>query len=224
MSIRWTEFPANARRVASFGVAPARGVAIERDFVGKLPIAGPDIAGSGNGAVLDVERVDIDAQPFRRQPKKDLANLGAGVTQRAAGLLDGEAARGDALVGAGRGRSANHLHARQDRYRVRRRRSAPAPSRCLARSRPCPARPSPVLCSRISATTTVSGSPRGLPAIWAGRERALAGSSRRHFFRRAQAPPAPCGYASRSGRGCGRALPSPPGSSATDFASTAPPR
>src|SRR6478752_7056632 len=35
------------------------GVAIERDFPGKFPIAGSDIAGPGNRAVLDVERVDI---------------------------------------------------------------------------------------------------------------------------------------------------------------------
>src|SRR5512147_502892 len=34
--------------------------------------------------------------------------------------------------------------------------------------------------------------------------------------------PAPCDYANRSGTGYGRAPPSPPGLSATDFASTAP--
>ena len=134
-----------------------RGVAIERDFLGKFPIAGSDIAGSGNGAVLDVERVDINAQPFRRLLKKDLANLGAGMTQRAARLLDREAARRDALVGAARQSTPEPSARATGRYRVRRRRSAPAPSRCLARSPPFPARPSPVPCPRISATTTISG-------------------------------------------------------------------
>ena len=69
-----------------------RCVAIERDFFRKFPIAGRDIARSRNGAVLDIERVDPHAQPFRRQLKKDLAHLGAGMAQRASGLLHGEAA------------------------------------------------------------------------------------------------------------------------------------
>ena len=68
------------------------GVAIERNFLGKLPITGPDIARSRNGTVLDVERIDVDAQPFRRLLKKDPANFRAGMAQRAARLLDGEAA------------------------------------------------------------------------------------------------------------------------------------
>ena len=138
-----------------------RRVAIERDFVGQFPIAGPDIAGPRNRAVLDAERIDPDTQPFRSQLKKDLANFGAGMSQRAAGLLDREAARGDAFVGA-RWRSRRGPSARGTyRHRVRRRRSAPARSRCPGRSRPCRAKPSPVRCSRISAMTTVSGSPRG---------------------------------------------------------------
>jgi hypothetical protein len=90
-----------------------RGVAIERDFLGELPIAGSDVAGSQNGAVLDVERVDINAQPFRRVLKKDKANLGAGMTKRTARLLNGEAARRDALVGAQGRRRPDHLHPRQ---------------------------------------------------------------------------------------------------------------
>ena len=90
-----------------------RSVAIERNVVGQFPIAGPDIAGSRNGAVLDAERIDINTQPFRSQLQKDLANLRAGVAQRAAGLLDRETARGNALVGARGGRSADHLHAGQ---------------------------------------------------------------------------------------------------------------
>src|SRR4029453_18012953 len=77
----------------------------------------------------------------------------------------------------------------QDRYRVRQRRSVPAPSRCLARSPPCPVRRLLVLCLRTSATTTISGWPRGLTAIWAERERAFVGSFRRHVSRRAHPPP-----------------------------------
>src|SRR5206468_12845961 len=78
-----------------------------------LPITGPDIARSRNGTVLDVERIDVDAQPFRRLLKKDPANFRTDMAQRAARLLDGEAARRDALVGANGGRCADHLHPRQ---------------------------------------------------------------------------------------------------------------
>src|SRR4029450_1440234 len=40
----------------------------------------------------------------------------------------------------------------------------------------------------------------------------------RPFLPPRAAPPAPCDYVIRSGRGCDRALPSPPGLSAMDFA------
>ena len=74
------------------------GVAIERDFAGQLPITCRDIARPRNGAVLDFKHIDLHAQPFRGQFKKDLANLGTGMSQRTAGLLDRETAGSDALV------------------------------------------------------------------------------------------------------------------------------
>ena len=63
------------------------GVPIERHFFRKLPITGPDIPRSGNDAVLDLERIDADTQPIRRQFQEYPADFGAGVPQRAAGLL-----------------------------------------------------------------------------------------------------------------------------------------
>jgi hypothetical protein len=85
----------------SFRHSARRRVALQRDFIGQFPVAGPDIAGSGDGAVLDGERVDRDAEPIRRQPKKDLPNLGADVPDGASRLLHGKTARRHALIGTG---------------------------------------------------------------------------------------------------------------------------
>ncbi len=71
----------------SFGCRTRRRVTIQRDVAGELPVAGPDIAGSGDGAILDLERVDIDAQPIGGDAEKDLPDLGAGLPDGAAGLL-----------------------------------------------------------------------------------------------------------------------------------------
>ncbi len=94
-----------------FGHGARRGLAIQRDLVGELPVAGADIAGTGDGAVPDVERVDPDAQLIGRGGQEDLPDLGTGLPDGTAGLLHRKAARGDALVGATRRRGANHLHA-----------------------------------------------------------------------------------------------------------------
>ncbi len=46
-----------------------------------------------------------------RRPRKICRDFGAGRAQRAAGMLDGQTARGDAFVRAGGRRGAHHLHA-----------------------------------------------------------------------------------------------------------------
>src|SRR5258708_29203929 len=71
----------------SFGHSARRRLAIQLHVTGKLPVAGPDIAGSGDGAILDLERVDIDAQPIGGDAEKDLPDLGASLPDGAAGLL-----------------------------------------------------------------------------------------------------------------------------------------
>ena len=87
-----------------------RRVAIQRDPVGEFPIARPDIAGPGDRAVLDFERVGPDAELIGRRGEKDLADFRAGLPDGAAGLLHRKTARGDAFVGAARRRGADHLH------------------------------------------------------------------------------------------------------------------
>src|SRR3954465_10820808 len=76
------------------------GVVVERDVTGQLPITGPDIAGARDRAVMDVEQRRIDAETFGCCDEEALADLGTGVAQRAAGLLDRKAARCDAFVRA----------------------------------------------------------------------------------------------------------------------------
>ena len=95
----------------SFGHGTRRRLAIQRDIFGELPVAGPDIAGAGDDAIVDVERVDSDAQPIGGEFKKDLPDFGADLPDGAARLLHRKTARGDALVGAARRRRADHLHA-----------------------------------------------------------------------------------------------------------------
>ena len=62
-----------------FGHGTRRGLAIQRYLVGELPVARPDIAGTGDRAVPDVERVDPDAQLIGRGGKEDLPDLGTGL-------------------------------------------------------------------------------------------------------------------------------------------------
>lgn len=87
------------------------GILVERDVARQLPIAGPDIAGTRDRAVIDIEPRGIDAEAFRRRGEEALAHFGANMSQRAAGLLDRKAARGDAFVRAGCGRGADHFDA-----------------------------------------------------------------------------------------------------------------
>ena len=88
-----------------------RCIAIQRNLAGQLPIARPHIAGAGDGTVFDAERVDGGSQSIRCRREKNMPDLRAGVPQCAAGLLDRQAPRGDALIGARRRRGANHPHA-----------------------------------------------------------------------------------------------------------------
>ena len=97
------------RRLLRYGAG--RRVAIKRDLVGKLPVARPDVAGPGDGAVLDVERVGPDAELIGCRSEKDLPDFRAGLPDGAPGLLHRKTARGDAFVGAARRRGADHLHA-----------------------------------------------------------------------------------------------------------------
>ncbi len=53
----------------------------------------------------------FDAEPIGRGVKEYLADFGAGLPDRAAGLLHGKTAGRDALVGAAGCRGAHHLHA-----------------------------------------------------------------------------------------------------------------
>jgi hypothetical protein len=78
---------------------------------GEFPVTGPNIAGTGDGAILDRECVDADAQTIRRSAQEDLPHFGAGLPYGAARLLHRKTAGRDALVGTGRCRSTNHLHA-----------------------------------------------------------------------------------------------------------------
>src|SRR5215469_7415829 len=80
----------------------ARGrVAIERDFVGEFPITRPDIAWTRDGAVLDLQYAGLDAKPLGRCRQKYLPDFGAGVSQRPSGVLDRQAARGNAFIRTG---------------------------------------------------------------------------------------------------------------------------
>ena len=88
-----------------------RRIAIERDFVGEFPVTRLHVTGSRNHAIVDLKRVRIDAEAIGRRGKKNPPDLGAGLADRASRLLDGEAARGDALVGTSGRRGAHHLHA-----------------------------------------------------------------------------------------------------------------
>src|SRR4051794_28633824 len=75
-----------------------RGIMVERDVTGELPIAGPDIARTGDCPVIDIQQRGIDTETFRCSSEETLAHFGAGVAERAAGLLDRQAPRGDTLV------------------------------------------------------------------------------------------------------------------------------
>jgi hypothetical protein len=63
-------------------------VALQRDFVGQLPIAGADIAWSLDRSILDAERSDVRPEPVGRLLQKNAAHLGADVAKRSAGLLN----------------------------------------------------------------------------------------------------------------------------------------
>ena len=95
----------------SLGHRPGRGFAIQRDFAGEFPVAGPDIAGSGDGAIADVERVGSDTQAIGGGAKKDLPDFGTCVPDGAARLLYGKATGGDALIGTACRRGSDHPHA-----------------------------------------------------------------------------------------------------------------
>src|SRR5581483_8275395 len=64
------------------GPRARRRIAVERDFAGQLPIAGPDIAWPRYRAVLDIECIGLDAELVRRRSKEDVPDLGAGRPDR----------------------------------------------------------------------------------------------------------------------------------------------
>ena len=132
--------------------------------------------------------LDSDAQTIGRGGKKDLPDLGAGLPDRAARLLDREAARGDAFVRARRRRGADHLHAGDIDIEfvggdLRQRGDDALPDLHLARRDRHLS-----IAGEISPMTTVSGSPTRLTGNFGGAEGA-AGHGARHLVRRAQHRP-----------------------------------
>ncbi len=88
-----------------------RCLAIQRDLACQFPITGADVAGSRYLAVADGKRVDADAKALGGQAKKDLPDFRTDVANRAAGLLHGQAAGGDAFVGTACRGGADRPHA-----------------------------------------------------------------------------------------------------------------
>ena len=97
----------NTPGLGRLGGDPRRGIACQQIVVRQLPIAGAQIARSGDIAVLDVEALRRHTQPLCRQLQIYGPRLRRGVAHCRARLLDRKAARGGALVGA---RSGRHLH------------------------------------------------------------------------------------------------------------------
>ena len=76
------------------------GIACQQAVVGKLPIAGAQVAGPGDGAILDAEILGRHTKSLRRYLEIDRACLSRRIAHGRARLLDRQAARGGALVGA----------------------------------------------------------------------------------------------------------------------------
>src|SRR5262249_54435140 len=86
-------------------------IAVERDFACELEVTGADIARTRDGAVPDVEHLGSDAEALGGGGQENLPDFGAGLPDRAARLLHGKTARGDAFVGTSSCGGANHLYA-----------------------------------------------------------------------------------------------------------------
>ena len=87
------------------------GVALEQTLIRQLPIARAQVARARDGAVAHPEALHGDAEPLGGRIEIDRARLGAGIAQGRPGLLDRQAARGHALVGARRRARRHHAHA-----------------------------------------------------------------------------------------------------------------
>ena len=70
-----------------FRLRARRGIAVERDVVGQFPIAGRDVAGTCNGAVLYREHVGRNAEPLGSNVQEDLADFRSFKAYRAARML-----------------------------------------------------------------------------------------------------------------------------------------
>ncbi len=100
---------AAARRC--FGHRARGGMTVERNFAREFPVAGADIAGPGNGAIDDIERIGSDTEAVGRGNQENLPDFGADLPDRAPRLLHGKTAGSDTFIGTARRRCANHLHA-----------------------------------------------------------------------------------------------------------------
>lgn len=194
------------------------GVVVERNIAGELPIAGPDIAGARDRAVIDIEQRSVNAETLRRRDQEALAHLGAGKAQRPAGLLDRKAAQVTPSFGlvAVEARIISILPISMS--------SSSAAICASAVTMPWPistlpgeiaTRPSPL---NLTQDDSLGLAARLTGSIGAGEVMAQPSPKLRG------APRAPCGYAIRSGTGCDRVLLSPRPPSATDCASAGPPR
>ncbi len=94
------------------GCDAGRGLALEQAVLGQLPVAGAQVARAGDGAVPHLQALRGHPQPLARRVQEGGARLRAGIAQRHAGMLDGIAARGHPLVGAGGRAGRHHAHAR----------------------------------------------------------------------------------------------------------------
>ena len=116
----------DAPRSGCLGGDPGAGVARQQGVVGQLPVAGAQVARADDGAVLDLEALGGDAEALGGGTQVDRARLRGRVAHGRARLLDRQAARGGALVGARRRSWSGSCGCGRDRCRARRPRSAPA--------------------------------------------------------------------------------------------------
>ena len=100
-----------------------RGVAVQQAGLGGGPVGAERAGGPQEGAVGDGDGLGRDAGPLRGDADEDAAGVGAGVADGAAGVLDREAAGGDALVGAVGGGGGADADAGERPRPARRRRS-----------------------------------------------------------------------------------------------------
>src|SRR6185369_5773057 len=84
---------------------------VQQGVVGQLPVAGGRAVRSGNLTVVDLELVLGYSELVGGDPEVDVADLRTHLPKRRAGLLNGKAACGQALVWAQIGTGCRHLDA-----------------------------------------------------------------------------------------------------------------